>query len=57
MWDGRYQKNNRMVSPGIYFYSCEVYEYRLTGIEARHLHGVIHVYPDKESSGQPIPNE
>ncbi len=57
MWDGRIQKNNRMVSPGVYYYSCEVYEYRLTGIEARHLHGFIHVYPDKNSSGLPAQSE
>ncbi|MFW5805768.1 MAG: hypothetical protein ACOCVX_04485, partial [Bacteroidales bacterium] len=44
MWDGRIQKNNKLVSDGVYFYTCEVYEYRLTGIEARHLNGTIHVY-------------
>ncbi|MGM0649188.1 MAG: gliding motility-associated C-terminal domain-containing protein, partial [Bacteroidota bacterium] len=44
MWDGRIQKNNNLVSDGVYFYTCEVYEYRLTGIEARHMNGTIHVY-------------
>jgi gliding motility-associated-like protein len=57
MWDGRYYKNNKLVSPGVYYYICDVYEYRLTGIEPRNLHGFIHVYTDKESSGKPVPNQ
>lgn len=56
MWDGRYQKNNKMVSPGVYYYLCEVYEFRLSGLEPRHLHGFIHVYPGKDA-GQQIQSE
>jgi len=42
-WDGRYFKNNRIVSDGVYFYVCDVYEQRLTGLNIRHLAGFIHV--------------
>jgi gliding motility-associated-like protein len=44
MWDGRNRMTGKMVVPGIYFYICEVYEQRLTGLEARHLKGFIHVF-------------
>ncbi len=43
-WDGRNYKNGKIVSDGVYFYICDVYEQRLTGIEVRHLHGFIHVF-------------
>ncbi len=56
MWDGRYMKNNKMVNPGVYYYTCDVYQYRLTGREARHLHGFIHVYSDNKSAKE-TPNE
>lgn len=40
-WDGRYMENNKMLSPGVYYYVCDVYEYRLSGIEVRALSGFI----------------
>ncbi|MEA3449349.1 MAG: gliding motility-associated C-terminal domain-containing protein [Bacteroidota bacterium] len=54
MWDGRIQKNNNLVSDGVYFYTCDVYEYRLTGIEPRNMNGTIHVYT---SGQQPDPSQ
>lgn len=40
-WDGTY--NGRVVSPGVYFYQCEVFEER-SGIEEQyHLSGFVHV--------------
>ena len=48
MWDGRNKKTGKYVVPGVYFYVCEVYEQRLTGLEARHLKGFIHVFREKE---------
>lgn len=48
-WDGRYFKNNRMVSDGVYFYVCDVYEQRLTGETVRHLTGFLHVITASES--------
>lgn len=47
-WNGRYFKNNRLVSDGVYFYTCDVYERRITGIEVRHLTGFIHVITGSE---------
>lgn len=44
MWDGRNKMTGTYVVPGVYFYICEVYEQRLTGLEARHLKGFIHVF-------------
>jgi gliding motility-associated-like protein len=49
-WDGRYYKNGKLVSDGVYYYICDVYEQRLTGIEVRHLHGFIHVFTSKNEN-------
>jgi len=43
-WDGRNQKNGKIVTDGVYYYICDVYEQRLTGVEVRHLTGFIHVF-------------
>jgi gliding motility-associated-like protein len=43
-WDGTNYKNGKLVSDGVYYYECNVYEQRLTGVEIRHLQGFIHVY-------------
>jgi gliding motility-associated-like protein len=40
-WDGTY--NGRIVSPGVYFYQCDVYERRISGLELFHIPGFIHV--------------
>ena len=40
-WDGTYK--DRIVSPGVYFYQCDVFENRITGLEQFHLSGFIHV--------------
>lgn len=50
-WNGTNYRNGKYVSNGVYFYVCDVYEQRLTGIEIRHLTGFIHVF----ASGQIIP--
>lgn len=42
-WDGRHFKNNKTVSDGVYYYICDVYEYRLTGLVPRNITGFIHV--------------
>jgi gliding motility-associated-like protein len=43
-WNGTNYRNGRVVSDGVYFYICDVYEQRLTGIEIRHLTGFVHVF-------------
>jgi gliding motility-associated-like protein len=44
-WDGTY--NGKIVSPGVYFYSCDVYERRITGVELFHLSGFVHVITEE----------
>jgi gliding motility-associated-like protein len=40
-WDGTYK--GKIVSPGVYFYQCDVYERRTSGLELFHLSGFVHV--------------
>jgi gliding motility-associated-like protein len=44
-WEGTY--NGKIVSPGVYFYQCDVWERRITGIELFHLSGFVHVITEK----------
>lgn len=44
-WDGTYK--GKIVSPGVYFYQCEVFTRRITGLEKIHLNGFIHVITEK----------
>ncbi|MGE5421566.1 MAG: gliding motility-associated C-terminal domain-containing protein [Chloroflexota bacterium] len=50
-WDGVY--NGKIVSPGVYFYSCDVFERRITGVEQFHLSGFVHVITEKGSEVKP----
>lgn len=50
-WDGTY--NGRIVSPGIYFYHCDVFEQRISGLEEFHLSGFVHVIT--EPGGRVVP--
>ena len=44
-WDGTYK--GKIVSPGVYFYQCDVYERRISGLELFHLSGFIHVITEE----------
>jgi gliding motility-associated-like protein len=44
-WDGTYK--GKIVSPGVYFYQCEVFERRISGIEQFHLSGFVHVITEQ----------
>lgn len=44
-WDGTYK--GKIVSPGVYFYQCDVYETRISGPYLYHLSGFIHVITDE----------
>jgi len=44
-WDGTYR--GRIVSPGVYFYQCDVWERRINGLEMSHRSGFIHVITEK----------
>jgi len=48
-WDGKTSDTDQLVSPGVYYYICDVYEYRLTGIEVYALTGIIYVYSGDEN--------
>lgn len=51
-WDGRFMENGKMCTTGVYFYICDVYEYRLIGIEPRNLTGFIHVFAEDKPSNE-----
>ncbi len=44
-WNGTYK--GTIVSPGVYFYQCDVFERRITGLEEYSLTGFIHVITEK----------
>lgn len=44
-WDGTYKGN--VVSPGVYFYQCDVFERRITGLEQFHISGFVHVITEE----------
>jgi len=47
-WDASNMNSRKKVPPGVYYYICDVYERRLTGVEPRYLVGFIHVlYSDE----------
>ena len=48
-WDARNMNSGNKVPPGVYYYICDVYERRLTGLEPRYLVGFVHIlYSDKK---------
>jgi gliding motility-associated-like protein len=50
-WDGTYK--GKIVSPGVYFYQCDVYENRTSGLELSHLSGFVHVITEINSKVTP----
>ena len=50
-WDGTYK--GRIVSPGVYFYQCDVYENGTSGLELLHLTGFVHVITELNSKVTP----
>jgi len=51
-WDGTYK--GKIVSPGVYFYQCDVFEWRITGLEQFHLSGFIHVFTELGAELKPV---
>ncbi len=47
-WDGTYK--GKIVSPGVYFYQCDVFERRISGLEQFHLSGFVHVITEPGAS-------
>ncbi|MGQ9619942.1 MAG: T9SS type B sorting domain-containing protein [Bacteroidales bacterium] len=54
-WDGTYK--GKIVSPGVYFYQCDVSERRITGLETFHLSGFIHIITEKGARVIPQPTK
>jgi gliding motility-associated-like protein len=54
-WDGTYK--GKIVSPGVYFYQCDVYERRISGRELFHLSGFIHVITTADGKVSPENNK
>lgn len=48
-WDGKINNSDRLASPGVYYYICDVYEQRLTGIEVYTLTGFIYVFSGEDN--------
>lgn len=46
-WDGKHMRTKKVVPSGVYYYVCDVYERRLSGIEPRYLVGFIHIFSDE----------
>lgn len=53
MWDGKIMGTNKLASPGVYFYICDVYERRLTGLEVRNLVGFVYLFTDGTANPPP----
>jgi len=54
-WDGTIKESNKKVSTGVYYYICDVWEPRVTGLEVRNMVGFIHVYTEPGTG--PVINE
>jgi hypothetical protein len=42
-WDGIDLESGKLVSDGVYYYICDVYEKRLSGTEVRNIAGFIRI--------------
>jgi gliding motility-associated-like protein len=49
-WNGTNETTKRLVTTGVYYYICDVYEPRLTGETHRTLKGFIHVFSGDNNS-------
>lgn len=49
-WDGKINGTDQLVSPGVYYYICEVFEPRIGGLESYALTGFIYVYSGDENN-------
>ena len=54
-WDGTYK--GKIVSPGVYFYQCDVWERRISGLELFHLSGFVHVITEEGAKVSPPVNK
>ena len=52
-WNGKMHGTGRLVSPGVYYYICDIYELRLLGEVVTTLTGFIYVYSGDENDTIP----
>ncbi len=52
-WNGTDMNSGKPVSDGTYYYICDVYEKRLTGIEVRNISGFLQVLANEKSNNEP----
>lgn len=45
-WEGKYRSTETRLRSGVYYYICDVYEPRISGVEIRTITGFIHLYAD-----------
>ncbi len=50
-WDGKEKNSNKLVKSGVYYYICDIWEPRISGLELRNLVGFIHVFTG-ETTGE-----
>lgn len=46
-WDGKNINSKKVMPSGVYWYVCNVFEKRLTGIEPRYIVGFMHIFSDE----------
>ena len=51
-WDGTYK--GKVVSPGVYFYQCDVWERRISRLELFHRSGFVHVITEKGATNKVV---
>jgi gliding motility-associated-like protein len=47
-WNGKNMNTNKVMPSGVYWYVCNVYEKRLTGVEPRYIVGFMHIFSDEQ---------
>ena len=47
---------NSLVSPGVYYYVCDVFEQRITGLEVRNMVGFVYVITETGAINPPKEN-
>ncbi len=52
-WDGKDYINKKIVTDGVYYYICDVYEKRLSGIEIRNISGFVRIFGNTGNAVKP----
>ena len=50
-WDGRNMISKQKVPSGVYYFVCDVWEYRLSGLEVRNISGFINIFAEEAGAG------